>query len=408
MITLDPHQREGVAFLSHPDYAGRLLADEMGLGKTMQAVAACAELRAQKILVLCPKLVRQHWKDHFKQFEYSNVGINTLATPVSIWNYDMLSHGGNLAKRIHKLAASNGGFDVLILDEAHLLANHDAKRTMQVFGIGGLYTTARRVMCLTGTPVLSSPANFYPMISRLWAHAFKDCRSFYDFAYKFCDAHYEGDRLVTTGSSNIEEFAKRLRGFMLRRTNVSVYQAHTPPKLLKIHMPLDLRGVEGEAENHITARRLGAEAKVPELLDTLGILAKHHGKLVAFCHHKKVMELVVQHYPHCAIICGGQTPTHRKQSIDRFIHGSHQLLVVQIRAGGTGLDGLQRVCNAGIFIEDDWTPAQIEQAMGRLDRRGQERPVVFYFVSVQASDIEGRMQIALAKKREIVKTILEA
>jgi SNF2 family DNA or RNA helicase len=35
--------------------------DEMGLGKTPQAIATCRLLKANKILIVCPAVVRQNW-----------------------------------------------------------------------------------------------------------------------------------------------------------------------------------------------------------------------------------------------------------------------------------------------------------------------------------------------------------
>jgi SWI/SNF-related matrix-associated actin-dependent regulator of chromatin subfamily A-like protein 1 len=418
LITLYPYQEDGVNFLCDPRYRGRLLADDMGVGKTIQAIAACARLNAQRVLVLCPKQVKKHWKEEFHKMGYRGVGINTLATPICIWNYDLLSQdpkrstADTLFVRLCKLRDQLGPWDVLILDEVHLLANVDSTRTNRVFGIGGLASEqnsiAKKVLGLTGTPILKSPADFYPMLRTLWPWAFRDCQSFRDFGYKFCGGHFEGPSFVCTEATNIPEFKKRLEGFMLRRTKADIYGVNrVVPRLLKIKLPIDLRSFEWGEDNHITARRVSAENKIPELLEALGVLAEHHGKLVVFCHHKSVMQQIACFYPNSVIIRGGQTPTQRKQQIDAFTHGTRKLLVIQIRAGGTGLDGLQQICNTGMFVEDDWTPAQIEQAMGRLDRNGQTRPVTFYFVAVNHSDIEDRMREALERKRKITHDVLD-
>lgn len=142
------------------------------------------------------------------------------------------------------------------------------------------------------------------------------------------------------------------------------------------------------------------------MLETLGVLAQHHGKIVVFVHHRSVIQKIACFYPNSAIISGGQTAIQRKAALDSFIGGSRPMLVIQIRAGGTGLDGLQKVCSTGVFIEDDWTPAQIEQAMGRLDRNGQSVRATFYFVSAAQSDIEARMKEALDRKRKISQEVL--
>lgn len=413
MITLYPYQEHGVQFLCDPRFRGRLLADDMGVGKTIQAIAACVRMNARRILVLCPNQVKKHWKTQFQEMGYKYAGINTHMAPVSIWNYDHLSQDIKRTNRmhlynaIHQSSERYGRYDVLILDEVHLLANFDSARTRMVFGYKGIQELANKVICLTGTPVLKSPSDFFPMISSLIPERFRDCRGFRDFGYKFCNGHMEGPHFVTTGASNVEELRQRLDGFMLRRTKADIYgDNRVLPRLLKINIPIDLRAFEWQETNHVSARRASAENKTPALIESIGALAEHHGKLVVFCHHKSVMEMIGSFYPGSVIIRGGQSPTQRKEQIEAFTTGSRKLLIVQIRAGGTGLDGLQAVCNTGMFIEDDWTPAQIEQAMGRLDRNGQTRPVTFYFVAAQQSDIESRMQEALARKRKIADEVL--
>ena len=42
---------------------------------------------------------------------------------------------------------------------------------------------------------------------------------------------------------------------------------------------------------------------------------------------------------------------------------------------GTGLDGLQKVCNRIVMLGLPWTSAGYEQAIGRLRRQGQRKQV---------------------------------
>jgi len=47
---------------------------------------------------------------------------------------------------------------------------------------------------------------------------------------------------------------------------------------------------------------------------------------------------------------------------------------------GAGVDGLQKVCRTVVFGELDWSPGVHDQCIGRVDRDGQEHPVVAYFL----------------------------
>jgi superfamily II DNA/RNA helicase len=59
-----------------------------------------------------------------------------------------------------------------------------------------------------------------------------------------------------------------------------------------------------------------------------------------------------------------------RDSLDEFIRGNSEVLVATIQCAGTGIDGLQSVCNRAIFFQLPWTSTEFEQAIGRLDRDG--------------------------------------
>jgi hypothetical protein len=48
------------------------------------------------------------------------------------------------------------------------------------------------------------------------------------------------------------------------------------------------------------------------------------------------------------------------------------VLIASLRCVGTGVDGLQAVCNRAVFFQLPWTSTEFEQAVGRLDRDGTE------------------------------------
>ena len=62
-------------------------------------------------------------------------------------------------------------------------------------------------------------------------------------------------------------------------------------------------------------------------------------------------------------------------------------MIISLRSGA-GLDGLQfSGCRTVVYGELDWSPAQHEQASGRVHRDGQKEPVVaYYLVSDEGCD----------------------
>jgi len=56
--------------------------------------------------------------------------------------------------------------------------------------------------------------------------------------------------------------------------------------------------------------------------------------------------------------------------LDQFMRGDLDVLIASIKTVGTGIDGLQFVCNNVIFATLPWTNTDYEQAVGRFDREG--------------------------------------
>ena len=58
----------------------------------------------------------------------------------------------------------NKNFNFIIADEAHYLKSPDAKRTKCLMPI---IQKSKRVLLLTGTPILSRPVELYPLLTML-------------------------------------------------------------------------------------------------------------------------------------------------------------------------------------------------------------------------------------------------
>lgn len=56
--------------------------------------------------------------------------------------------------------------------------------------------------------------------------------------------------------------------------------------------------------------------------------------------------------------------------LDQFKRGDLDVLLASIKTAGTGIDGLQFICNNVIFATLPWTNTDYEQAVGRFDREG--------------------------------------
>lgn len=140
-------------------FGGCIIADSVGLGKTFEALAVIKyhELRNDRVLVLCPKRLRDNWT-LFK----ANDRRNSLAA--DRFNYDVLNHTDLSRDRGQSgdidLAHVNwGNYDLVVIDESHNFRNKPAPqkggetrydRLMRKIIREGVKT---RVLMLSATPV---------------------------------------------------------------------------------------------------------------------------------------------------------------------------------------------------------------------------------------------------------------
>lgn len=157
---LYPFQRDGVIGMidKMEKYNGCILADSVGLGKTFSALAVIKyyELRNDRVLVLCPKKLRDNWTV-FTQ----NDKRNSLSG--DRFNYDVLNHtdlsrdqGYSGEIRLDTINWST--YDLVVIDESHNFRNNSARKDrltryqklMQDVIKKGVKT---KVLLLSATPV---------------------------------------------------------------------------------------------------------------------------------------------------------------------------------------------------------------------------------------------------------------
>jgi hypothetical protein len=154
-------QRDGVvgAIDKLNRFGGCIIADSVGLGKTFEALAIIKyhELRNDRVLVLCPKRLRDNWTLY-----KANDRRNVMA--VDRFNYDVLNHtdlsrDGGLSGDIDLAHVNWGNYDLVVIDESHNFRN---KKTPQAGGETRYDRLMRkiiregvktRVLMLSATPV---------------------------------------------------------------------------------------------------------------------------------------------------------------------------------------------------------------------------------------------------------------
>lgn len=153
-------QKDGVlgAIDKLEKHNGCIIADSVGLGKTFEALAVIKyyELRNDRVLVLCPKKLRDNWTVYT-----INDKRNLLAT--DRFNYDVLNHtdlsrAKGLSGEINLETLNWGNYDLIVIDESHNFRNNPNKaegktryeRLLDDIIRSGVKT---KVLMLSATPV---------------------------------------------------------------------------------------------------------------------------------------------------------------------------------------------------------------------------------------------------------------
>src|SRR5580658_3568447 len=151
-----------------------LVGDQPGLGKTETAICYCNEIKAKKVLVICPAQIRLQWASRICEW-------TTMPWPYTVYPILKGTHGTNpdaaytivsydLARTsaIGKALAQEE-YDVLIIDEPHYLKEADAQRTRAIFGGGKVHPftplaeRSAAIIGLTGTPLPNRPREAYTL-----------------------------------------------------------------------------------------------------------------------------------------------------------------------------------------------------------------------------------------------------
>lgn len=392
-----------------------LVGDEPGLGKTPIAIAYANEIQAQRVLVICPAAIRIQWARRIAEWStipWSSRSIHTILhgkhgihpkANFQIISYD-LARSDALGKALAAL-----DFDLLVLDEAHMLKTIDARRTRAIFGGGEgrtfppLVDRCKRVLALSGTPLPNRPREAYTLARGLCFDAI-DWMSEERFQARYnptvTGTTPDGRLWVDERSGRHAELQNRMRAnFMVRHLKRDVLdQLHLPVydvvvleetsairQALNAESLLDIDvesfdGADLALLGHVSVvRRQMGLAMAPSVADYVKLLLDGgETKIVLFAWHIEVMNILeaalTKFRP--VRVDGSTSPKAREHAVHTFMTDPKcEVILGNLLSLGTGVDGLQSVSNHAIIAEPDWTPGNNVQACDRLNRFGQTRTV---------------------------------
>ncbi|MGW2173752.1 SNF2-related protein [Streptomyces sp. NPDC001705] len=447
--TLRDYQLRGLAWLDLMTSLGLggCLADDMGLGKTVTVIALhLRRARTEPTLVVCPASLLGNWQREItrfapgvpvRRFHGADRTLDDLAGGFVLTTY------GTMRSAAPALAERPWG--MVVADEAQHVKNPYSATAKALRTIP---SPAR--VALTGTPVENN-------LSELWALLDWTTPGLLGPLKSFRARHA---RAVENGEDDeaVARLARLIRPFLLRRKKsdpgivpelppktetdhpvpltreqAALYEAVVRESMLAIeeaegigrrglvlklltslkqicdHPALFLKeehppGATGVGGADRMAARSGKLALLDELLDTL--LAED-GSALVFTQYVGMARLITSHLAARAIpvdlLHGGTPVPERERMVDRFQSGETPVLVLSLKAAGTGLN----LTRAGHVVHFDrwWNPAVEEQATDRAYRIGQTQPVQVHRLITEGT-VEDRIAEMLQSKRALADAIL--
>ena len=419
--TLYPYQKESLSFLEAVNGRG-LLALDAGLGKTISSLAYIQMKRNEinKTLIICPSCVKVMWGRESKKWIGQKAQILSGRKPYKIdknlvvINYDVVAYW---QKELIK-----EGYDTIIIDEIHYLANPKSKRSKAIKEIS---KKSNRVVGLSGTPIRSKPSELFNPLQIINKNIFPVKRA---YEKRYCNAYESKWGWDCTGSSNLEELNQILKDtVMIRKRKQDVLKDLPSYRETIIPVQIDRNEydvIENDFKKWLEDNGKSTPAtvltqiaplrmeclkqKLPHVKDWIDDFLNSGEKLVVFGVHKIGIAELMKRYKDIAIKIDGSLSAEKKQNaVDKFINDDEcRIIFGNIQSIGTGTDGLQRVCNNALFIQDPWTPSDKHQAISRLVRVGQKWSVNIYRMMAEYT-FDYHIKNILEEKQKTVDKAIE-
>ncbi|MBU6316409.1 MAG: DEAD/DEAH box helicase [Acidobacteria bacterium] len=441
--TLRPYQLRGLGWLQFLRRLGLggCLADDMGLGKTPTTLAHLAGLPGPH-LVVCPLSVVRNWQSEAARFA---PGMRVMAHHgsgrASGDDFVALAAMHDLVITTYQLAARDVGtlqqvgWSTVVLDEAQAVKNHDTAASRAVRSL-----PAEQRLALTGTPVENR-------LSELWA-IFQVVvpgllGNFTQFRHRFANP-IERNRDAAAAAAlrtltapfllrrtkadrslvpDLPDKVEQVAWAPLTREQAHLYQAVVDQLLLDSQQATGMRRrglvlaaltrlkqicnhpAHALGDGSRLAGRSGKLNRFDELVTDLLDLGEQG---LVFTQFREMGTLLQQHLEErfglkAPFLHGGVPKSGRDRMVAEFQQGGVPLLLVSLKAGGTGLN--LTAASQVIHYDRWWNPAVEDQATDRAWRIGQQRAVMVHKLVCEGT-VEERIDALINDKRGLAASVV--
>lgn len=452
-LTISPYGYQTAAVETILKFRKAVLGFAPGMGKTVvaQCVIAAAVAEGGRALVVVPPSLRiDPWVREFaKEFPHLRVELvegRTEQAFSSTADVVIIGHSV-LTYRMADIQAWDP--TVLVADEGQDFKSRQAKRAKALRDLGDDIEVRHGAnmikLIMTGTLATIRPDDVY-MPTRITgisvSKGLAGAESYKAFQNRWCYTELvhtpHGDVAKTVGCVDAAELNQRLmQTCYIRVEREDVLDM--PDKVWTVRslsLNGELRHYRKMEQNFIqwVAETRGDEAarraNRAEAVTKLMALWKEAGKAKAVATAEYVAQLVQQgeqvvvmgwHVEPIAMLnheltkfdvggapirvaefVGGMTSQQKADEIDSFRSGDSQVLIANIRSGGTGLN-LDTAAHL-VFFQLPWSPGMLAQASDRIYRVTQKRDCTIHVVNALGT-VEERMFFTLHNKAQVIDMI---
>jgi SNF2 family DNA or RNA helicase len=405
---------------------GVILADEVGLGKTIEAGLLYTELAlrgmAQTVLVIAPKSLLPQWQEQLRELFATDF---TLTDEKRFQGFEreprLICSLQQFVRSFDKL--SDRTFDLVIVDEAHLLANFTSKRRRAVAAL-----PARKRLLLTATPVANKLTDLYSLVDlaapgrlgtpREFEHTYiadpgtaravkpykvEELRSIAhevllrtrraDTGIAFVGRTVETRSIAPTPAEDalITDITAYLRAIYRRGVTNRANRGAVVREIMALQQSLSSspqaieQSLRKRAERHPDERgellaladrcRGVTSAKERLFLEALRDLGQEPALIFTLRLETaaRLREAARSAGRSAETYVGALSRSERERLVRKFNSGALTTLIAT-DAGAEGLN-LQARCRTVVNLDLNWNPMKIEQRIGRVHRLGQTREV---------------------------------
>ena len=489
-----PFQRAAIDWLAQRPRS--ILGDDMGLGKTFESIGTVDEWEvregrtAKMNLVICPNSITGNWQRELAEgpMTMDDDGNRTTFLEQKAWTpkWSIILDGSKpkRAKLMREWDAYTGRkwlivnweklrlmpelakypWDTIVADEAHRAKNRKAKQTMAL-----LKLKAHVQLALTGTPILNSPDELWPLLA--WIRPEQYSRQvagggYWAFYHNYVDFYESQHGKVVTGVKNADALRFELADKMIRRRKTDIDWASygldgipekLPPKVMTVPMKPKQQKLYDEIENQLVVeieqappedqerflaalergdmkslsltipnaatqvvrqRQVSTSPAILGAPDDSGkfdaaqeIISDNPGKpFVVFSWYKPSVELFASRLRRQkpsieAFTITGDTPPEERQSLVERFQNGEFPVLCCTIAAG-GTGLTMTRADTAIFLERDWTPGINKQAEDRLHRHGQKSPVSIVILESAGTIDQSRIAVRNRLKEKITKAVI--